>query len=319
MIGVAITKAAIKRGIKVLAFSRKNSSKISRIPKSDLVRIVECDLDRIRDFDASAVDQHNAVDCFYHLGWTFTDHANRNDPRKQERNIQYTLDAVDLAKRLGAKKFVGAGSQAEYGQATVPLNASVPCRPEISYGVAKFAAGRLAALACEQNGLDFNWVRILSIFGINDSDATLIKTFIKNCSEDRKMNLGPCTHLWDYLFEDDAGESFIEIGEKGVNGKIYCLGSGTSVPLRDYLERIKAIVNPSYDGAMYGAIPYGSKALQFLQADITDLTADTGWKPKTRFEDGIRMMIDSSPSSQESSRADNISCTHICSYLGGGG
>ena len=288
MIGIAITKAAIKRGIKVLAFSRKGSSKINRIPKSDLVRVVECDLNQMNDFDCSSLPE---VDCFYHIGWTFTDHVCRNDPAKQELNIQYTLDAVNLAKRMGAKKFIGAGSQAEYGRSSVPLNESVPCWPEIPYGVAKYAAGRLSKFVCKQINIDFNWVRILSVYGTLDNDETLIKTFIKNCKTDMPMKLGPCTHQWDYLFEDDAGEGFIDVGEKGKNGKTYCLGSGTSQELKCYLERIKNLIDPSYTGAQYGAVPYSAKALQFLRADISELTADTGWKPATSFEDGIRKIL----------------------------
>ena len=294
MIGCALIQECLKNGVGVIALARKGSSKLSRLPASSLLTLIECDLDQMRELSVERVQgaaQSLPVDCFYHFGWTFTDHEGRNSPEKQELNIRYTLDAVSLAGRCGCRKFVGAGSQAEYGRASVPLNGDVPCRPEVAYGVAKHAAGLLARMKCRELGIICNWVRILSVYGTNDSPSTLIKTFIGKCRSGESMDLGPCTHQWDYLFEEDAGRAFFALGTKGVDGKIYCLGSGESRPLKEYLAEITALVNPAYTGANYGAIPYGEKSVTYLKADISDLTADTGWKPAVSFRDGVGRML----------------------------
>ena len=294
MLGCALIQECLRNGVRVIALARKGSSKLSRLPESPLLTLIECDLDQMRELSVERVRgaaQSLPVDCFYHFGWTFTDHEGRNSPEKQELNIRYTLDAVSLAGRCGCRKFVGAGSQAEYGRASVPLNGDVPCRPEVAYGVAKHAAGLLARMKCRELGIICNWVRILSVYGTNDSPSTLIKTFIGKCRSGEPMDLGPCTHQWDYLFEEDAGRAFFALGTKGVDGKIYCLGSGESRPLKEYLAEIAALVNPAYTGANYGAIPYGEKSVTYLKADISDLTADTGWKPAVSFRDGIGRML----------------------------
>jgi hypothetical protein len=36
---------------------------------------------------------------------------------------------------------------------------------------------------------------------------------------------------------------------------------------------------------------YGEDSIWYLCADISELTADTGWKPSTSFENGIRKML----------------------------
>lgn len=295
MIGCALIKECIRNNVRVIALARKGSAKLSRLPASPLVAVIECDLDKMAGLDAAAVAEAAggaaSIDCFYHFGWTYTDHEGRNNPEKQELNVRYTLDAVSLASRCGCRKFVGAGSQAEYGRVSVPLNGDVPCRPEIAYGVCKHAAGLLAAMKCREMGMAFNWVRILSVYGTNDSPATLIKTFMAHCKSGEKMDLGPCTHQWDYLFEEDAGKAFYILGGRGTDGSTYCLGSGESRPLKDYLEEITALVNPSYTGACYGAVPYNARSVTYLRADISDLTADTGWKPSVTFKDGIGRML----------------------------
>ena len=313
MIGLAIINECLSKNIKVFALARKNSSKICRIPQSPLVRLIECDLDELSHFDENLIlskitsdcgndlnNQDNPVnpigkiDVFFHIGWAFTDKERRNNCVFQYKNVEYTLDAIHLAKRLGCKKFIGAGSQAEYGKAQTKLNGETPVNPEIAYGIAKYAAGKMAALECEKLELDFNWVRILSVYGKNDSDATLVKTLIHAMKENQALPLSPCTHTWDFLSDKDAGRAFILIAEKGISGKTYTLGSGDGRPLKDYVEIIKSIVNPKYE-PNYGGLQYNEKSVMYLCADIKELTADTGFKPEIPFKEGIMNTVPTPP------------------------
>ena len=52
-------------------------------------------------------------DYFVHMGWDKTIRSGRNDVDLQNLNVKYTYDAIRLANRLHAKKFVGLGSQSE--------------------------------------------------------------------------------------------------------------------------------------------------------------------------------------------------------------
>lgn len=286
MLGIATIKECIANNYEVLAFVRPHSSKINRLPVSNLIRIIDYDLDSLADYK---IDNLHA-DVFIHFGWAFTDKVARNDCRMQLDNVKFTLDAVAFAKELGCKKFIGVGSQAEYGIASEPLNESVFCDPLIPYGMAKYIAGKMSKFECMRLGLEYNWVRVLSIYGKNDNEDTLINTLIKNCKENIPMDLSPCTHIWDYLFETDAGKAFIKIAEKGANGKIYCLGSGKGMPLMDYIRIIISNINPGYT-PNYGAIPYSVSSVKYLVADISELTKDTGWRPEISFFEGAKKII----------------------------
>ena len=282
MLGVATIKNCISKNISVLAFVRKGSSKIERLPSSPLIKIVECDLAQMKDFD---VDKLSA-DVFIHFGWAFTDKTGRNDVSKQLANVQYTIDAVHLAKRLGCRKFVGAGSQAEYGTPNTILKEDTPVNPVVPYGVAKYAAGRLSAMECKKEGLEYNWVRILSVYGPDDNDGTLIKQLIKNAKNNSPMGLSGCEQIWDYLYEDDAGSAFVAVAEKGVNGKVYPLGSGAGRHLKEYVQDVISVVNPDYKPE-YGKFPYSPTQPMSLVADVSELKQDTGWKAETSFLKGI--------------------------------
>jgi len=289
MLGLALIKQCIQRAIKVIAFVRPNSSRLNRLPDSSLVTIINCSLDNLMNFDPLE-EKFDKPEIFFHFGWEYTDKQGRYDCDKQLKNIFHTLAAVHLAEKLGCKRFIGAGSQAEYGRSLSNLTGTTPVDPEIAYGIAKYAAGKLSKIECEKLKLEHIWVRVLSVYGSNDNEDTLIKTFIHNCKNNYPMPLSPCTHIWDYLYEDDAGRAFLAIGEKGSNGKVYCLGNGVGKPLKEYLETINTIINPSYI-PQYGKIPYVEKSVKQLCADISELTNDTGWKPEVEFEEGIRKII----------------------------
>ena len=285
MIGAALIDECIKNDIDVIAFVRRGSKKLDRLPQSPHVHLMEAELDEIGQLDGSDLN----ADVFYHLGWA-TGHANRGNVRLQADNIQYTLDAVDLAERMGCRRFIGAGSQAEYGVANEVLTAETAARPVTPYGIAKLAAGSLSRIACEQKGIEHIWVRVLSIYGAHDKPNTLISQLMQHALQDEPMELSGCEQTWDYLYESDAGRAFLETGRRGVAGKIYVLGSGDGRRLKSYVDELTGMVNSHYRPD-FGKKPYGPTQPMHLQADIAELTEDTGWKPLVSFADGVREML----------------------------
>lgn len=51
----------------------------------------------------SFVPEENDYDVFYHLAWAGTTGTARDDADLQLKNIEYTLDAVELAKKWAAE------------------------------------------------------------------------------------------------------------------------------------------------------------------------------------------------------------------------
>lgn len=286
MLGIALVHQCIACNVSVIAFVRPGTKRFDRLPKSELVTIVRCDLDSLENVNVECLH----ADVFYHIGWSFTDKFGRNLPVLQEKNIKYTLDAVNLAKRLGSSRFIGIGSQAEYGRVDAIITPDSPVNPEVSYGIAKYAAGKLSKIECEQQGLDHIWVRVFSVYGKNDNDGTLIKTFIQKIKANESMPLTKCEQIWDYLNESDAGAALYLLGEKGISGKTYCLGSGIAKPLLDYLVCVRDIINKNYQLGI-GQLSYSKDQPMHLCADITELMYDTGWKPQISFEEGINLLI----------------------------
>lgn len=281
MIGSTIVEFAVENGCECTCVVRRGSNRIDNIAKSDLVKVVECNIDEYGQLTLS--DKH---DVFIHLAWEKPFGNDRDNVDLQLKNVQYTLDAVRLAKRSGCSVFIGAGSQAEYGVQSVDLTPDLPVNPESGYGIAKYTAGKLSKMLCQQLGIRFNWMRILSVYGSKDNSYTLISYVINELKAGRSPELTKCEQDWDYLYQDDVARAFLAVADKGVDGKFYPLGSGNGRILSEYVKDIQQIINSEVE-IKFGSKDYYPHQPMHLVADISELINDTDWKPEVGFKQGI--------------------------------
>ena len=97
--------------------------------------------------------------------------------------------------------------------------------------------------------------------------------------------------MWDYLYADDAAEALYRMAMFGQNGAVYTVGSGESKQIREYVEILRDAINPALP-IEFGAVPYAQDQVMYLKADISELTSDTGFLPRTDFKTGIRKTIE---------------------------
>ena len=289
MIGLALIDEFLSLGVQVTAVCRPDSPRKSAIVKHPLVEAVTCDLSELQLLP----DRINKrCDAFYHLGWNGTAGTSaRNDTQAQTENIKFSLDAARAAAELGCGVFVGAGSQAEFGRAEGVLKTDTPCAPETAYGVAKLCAGEMTRLECEKRGLRQVWARILSVYGPGDSEETLITRLIRAFLKQETPDCTKGEQIWDYLYSADAARALIALTMNGRHGIKYPLGSGDAHPLKDYICAVRDAINPMLPIG-FGEIPYSERQVMHISADISSLTADTGFSPSVSFEEGIKRTIE---------------------------
>lgn len=287
-IGIALIQVLLEQNVEVLAVVRRGSKRKNNIPQSDKVQIVELNLEEIKQLPELVKDKY---DIFYHFGWDGTFGNSRNNMQGQLKNIRYALDAVEVAYEMGCRKFIGAGSQAEYGRVEGKLSADTPTFPENGYGIAKLCAGQMTRILCEQKGIEHIWTRILSVYGPYDGENTMVMSTIKKLMAGETPSFTKCEQMWDYLYSKDAGKAMYLMGIKGISGKIYCLGSGQVRPLRSYVESIRNAINPDAQLGI-GEVPYAPNQVMYLCADIGELTKDTGFVPEYGFERGVQETVE---------------------------
>lgn len=283
MIGISLTNAALKEGYEVTAIVRPGSPGINDLPASANVKIIECE---ISDYGSIGAGECNM---FFHLAWNKTSVGGRDDDTQQD-NIEYTLSAVKLAKNWNASVFVGAGSQAEYGLLDRKAVSGTPTNPTSGYGRAKYSAGRKAAELCERSGMRFCWSRIFSAYGEYDKGHTLIMYLIRTLLSGNTPELTKCEQMWDYIYAGDVAAALLAIGMNGADGRTYNIGSGECRPLKEYVEDIRDMIDPQIE-LRFGVKEYYPHQQMFLCADISELTADTGFVPRYCFKEGMQRTI----------------------------
>jgi nucleoside-diphosphate-sugar epimerase len=288
MIGVSFIQECLQNHTEVVALVRRDTKKLDRLPSSSLLSVYPCNLDELTSFSLPSA---GAYDAFYHFAWGYTDKENRLNPDFQLMNVSTTQNAIKLASRLGCKKFIGAGSQAEYGKYNEPIHWSARVSPDSAYGIAKYAAGKLAAITAKKLGIDYIWTRIFSVYGYYDMPTTMIMSSIDSMLKGISPPLTACEQIWDYLFCEDAARAFYLLGEHGKTQTIYNVGSGIGKKLLDYVYSIRDAIDPNLTVNL-GQVPYSKDQLMHLCADISNLTEDTGFLPKVSFEQGIKKTID---------------------------
>ena len=286
-VGSALIKELIKNNIEVLVLCRENSVRNCNIPIHPLVTKEYCDLSELNVvINKTGKDW----DVFFHFAWLGTTGTARNDMYLQNQNVRYALDAVTAAKRFGCHAFIGAGSQAEYGRGEGLLTPETPAFPEMGYGIGKLCAGQMTREYAHQLGIRHIWARILSVYGPNDGAQSMVMSTINKLKKGEVPQFTKGEQMWDYLYSGDAAEAFRLLGERGIDGKIYVLGSGTARPLAEYIKDIRNIVKPNAEIDL-GAIPYSERQVMHLQADVDELHNDTGWTAHTTFTEGIENIL----------------------------
>ena len=286
-VGVSLIQELIQKGWMVAAVARPGSKRLSAIPKNSNVMVVECDAQNLRNLPTVL---NGTYDVFYHFAWNGTYGESRMNIMQQNENVKYTLDAVNAAYELGCGVFVGAGSQSEFGHVSCILSPDMPCKPDNGYGAAKLAACNLSRVLCTQLGIRHEWCRILSLYGPYDAPYTMVMSLIHNLLSGKRPVCTKGDQLWDYIYNKDAARAFRLVAEKGVDGSIYCFGSGKPRLLKEYITAIRDAVDPAAEIG-FGELPYYPNQVMHLEADLTNLYHDTGFRPQYSFEEGIQETI----------------------------
>ena len=287
MIGTALIEECVKNNIEVYAVVRKSSGRQNRLPKNELIHLIDSSLETLEQLPGLIPE---SCDTFYHIAWGNTGENRNRSTELQSRNIYYTMEAVKAAHVLGCKRFIGAGSQAEYGPMDIDkISPDSPVNPTTPYGASKLASGHLARMMCRELGMECIWPRIFSVYGIYEKETTMIASGLRKMLRGESTEFTPAMQRWDYLYSKDAGRAYYLIGEKGRDGAVYCVGSGQARPLRDYILKMAELTGAEDPGI--GARPYPSGVVMNLCADTESLRRDTGFEPEYTFEEGIRETI----------------------------
>ncbi|EZP70041.1 NAD-dependent epimerase/dehydratase [Sphingomonas paucimobilis] len=206
-------------------------------------------------------------------------------------NIRTTVALLDAAIAAGASRFIGIGSQAEYGRHDRRIDESATTEPFLLYGAAKLSACHLTRQRAADAGIGFAWLRLFSPYGPGDNPDWLIPSVAAQILEGHAPRTTPGTQKWDYLHIIDCARGILAAALTDSAQGIFNLSSGRARTVRSIVERIRDLACPGLP-LTFGDIPFGPNQIMHLEGDCSRLTAATGWTPRIAIEDGLVTVVD---------------------------
>ena len=279
-IGLALCKQLLANGHEVTAVVRPDSQRKYKIP--DKVTVQELSFDNLDKISGQ-------FDICYHLAWNGTSGHQRDDFIVQADNIKYTINMIKVSKKLGCRKFIGAGSQAEYGNVRKLCTEENVAKPFTMYGAAKLSAYHIGRITAAQENISFVWPRIYSIYGVGENDGTLINYLIDCFKKNITPELSCCENMWDYMYISDCVNALIMLGENEKTEGIYNVSSGEPMILKEYVNIVRKIISP--DAYIdFGKIKTDIDHTFWLEPDVRRLK-NIGFSTKVSFHEGIKKKL----------------------------
>lgn len=286
-VGTALLRELVKLGVSVYAVIKDVQEDISAIERLPGLKIVYCDMEQLNDLPLKI---SQPVDVFYHLAWAGSTGAARGNYDLQLKNVHWTLDAVNAASQIGCKRFVGAGTLAEYDvNAYTPLDGSTP-NAVSCYGAAKIAAHYMSKAECGRLGVEHVWTYLSNTYGIGNYTSNFVNFASKVMITGQSADFTSGEQPYDFVYIDDIAQGLACAGRSGKNNCAYYIGSTRPTKLKEFIQAIRDEIDPSIQLNL-GAVPFNGVAQPESTFDCSRLVEDTGYEPRVPFQKGIRVTV----------------------------
>ena len=286
-VGYWLIRELCKNDVKVTAIIKDTNENISMLSEFKGVDIVYCELAELDTLKEKIADRD--YDAFYHLAWISAGGAGRADYVIQLQNVKYACDAVGVAKELGCKKILFAGTVTEKIAENI-LNLSGKAVNNI-YGICKHMTHCLVDVESQRQGIDYVWMQFSNLYGPYSINGNIVGYTIKELLQGNEAKFGPANQIYDLLYIEDLVYAAYLLGANETKSHTYYLGSGQLRILSDFLKEIGEVCGKP-ELIKIGARPDDGTRYNEEWFDITPLKNDTGYCPKVSFEQGLKETIE---------------------------
>jgi dTDP-glucose 4,6-dehydratase len=317
--GSHLTDALVELDANVIAFVRATSSgALNNIRHlKDRLRVVFADLTDKTSIDYLVRDLVKAPDrpYLFHLGAQA--HVGESWHRPYETVMANTVGTLNLLQSvvdhgLELEKFDTAGTSEEYGNVResvahhhdfddaggLILHERSPINPKSIYATAKVAADFLTMNYHDAFGVPGVVTRMFNNYGPRQNPRYVTGTIISQALTRPEILLGALEPLRDFCFCTDGVRGHLTVAAHGVPGDVYVYGQGENISMQDWTDLILRL---GREHGFWGddrrivtdesRLRPGVTDVMALRVGYEKLHAETGWKPKVSWEEGVLRTI----------------------------
>jgi Nucleoside-diphosphate-sugar epimerases len=227
-----------------------------------------------------------------------------------QSNVIAFLNILECCRFHPVKHLVYASSSSVYGSnEKMPFSTSDPVDHPISlYAASKKSNELMAHTYSHLFGIPTTGLRFFTVYGPWGRPDMALFLFTKAILEDKPIqvfNYGKMKR--DFTFVDDIVEGVLKVADRPARPnpdfdsqnpdpgsgkapyKVYNIGNSSPVLLMDYIHAIEKGLGKK---ATMELLPLQPGDVPAFHADVEDLIRDTGYKPNTPIEDGVKAFTD---------------------------
>jgi UDP-glucuronate 4-epimerase len=202
-------------------------------------------------------------------------------------NVSATQRLLEAALVLPRLRFVYASSSSVYGEAErLPTPEDTPPQPQSPYGVTKLGAEQLCLLYHANHGVETVALRYFSVYGPRQRPDMAFNRFCRAALADEPITLfgdGRQTRDFTYVADVVAATRAAALSA-AAPGRVYNVGGGSRVSLRETLEALSAVLGCALD---VRCEPREHGDVADTGADIERARRDLGFAPRTSLRAGL--------------------------------
>ncbi len=275
-IGGALTELLLSKDITVYGVDISEKSLERHAEKENFIPII-ADFTKYEHLCEMIQDD---IDVFYHFAWQGYGKDTQNFDVQIE-NVIGTERACESAVEIKCKKFIFACSSYEYQKNEIDGKTGY-CS---IYGAAKTASKAFARATAHRASLEFCGVIFTNVFGIGDCSNRSSNSIIKQLLQGDNLKSTKGEALYDWSYIDDVVGGLYAVGEKGIDGKEYYVGSNRLRPFKDIISEVRDVLAPNAK-IEFGAFD-DNAYVDYTGIDIYELYRDTGFYPNCDFRESI--------------------------------
>jgi nucleoside-diphosphate-sugar epimerase len=284
---VLITGASGFIGIQSLPILLKNDCEVHGVslhePKEGIVGVMWHQVDLLNANQRKKLIEEIQPTHILHFAWIATPGEYWTSPKNDEWK-DATLHLLLLAEENGVKRFVGAGTCAEYDWSTGQCDeASTPLKPNTPYGRTKASCG--TQVIEHKGNVSTAWGRIFHLYGPHEYPQRLVSSVILSLLKDNPAECMEGSQIRSFLHVKDVADAFVALLLSDVKGAVN-IASREEITLADIVREIAHQLNKE-DLLRLGARETPPNDPPKITASTKRLYEEVGWKPTFTMQSGI--------------------------------
>jgi UDP-glucuronate 4-epimerase len=238
-------------------------------------------------FDAARFDQ------VIHLAARAGVRPSLQEPALYQRvNVEGTVNVLEAARRVGARKLIIASSSSVYGvNAKVPFSEDDPIFRAISpYAASKLACEALGHVYHHVYGLDVTMLRLFTVYGPRQRPDLAIHKFAKLIDAGKPIPVfGDGTTARDYTYVTDTVDGIMACTQHSFGFEIFNLGESQTIALSRLIDELERALGKK---AIIDRQPPQPGDVPITFANIEKARTRLGYAPKIKIETGIPRFVE---------------------------